>query len=674
MRSTLYEALEIEPTSDVPVIRAALRTVLRRFWSAPRDASGDNEEAVRFVALSASILTDDARREAYDASARPTAGSNPWRADLPATPGSGATNSLGGDAHEDGASALDVSVAEPALLPAIKALAEPLPEEKIWSPAYVYAAAAAAALILFFGIWMLLSDSLTAFSVLAVWLLALCVSYAIAASVKASAAEQGTASLSRLAIVKWRRESSVFVGSPPPQQDTAWIFRLRVMELTRSAAGYSTLPRVAHRVLARLADYGLIAFAALLVLGLINAFAPSLNGVVSVLRSPLVLPIIVVLLGVAYDVFWLSRWRTTPGKWLVGAVVATGVTQADDHTNDTQAQRLWRRARKQALDAMAFGIWPLAMVRAGARLKSIRSAESSWDAASDSVVALRATPVVARAAAVAIAVSAASVAAHLWIVDAKALQAIVSESFDSAKSTVASVVPALPSLPDISSTTPPTPATAGADSDTKTTASASAAAAPANPGASDKPAANSTATPANPGSVPPTSGAVGTSAAAGAATASPNGSSPAAAPVASEVISPKQAPQPPPTRVPAPPSTASKAGNATVAKSTPLDPGQQLQTQLDAQTRAAQERRNRIDKVAAQVSTARQNGNYANLQGVCQRWTEDQPASAEAWRCLGLAKFQAGAGRDALPALRQALKLDPNDPETESAILRILRP
>jgi cytochrome c-type biogenesis protein CcmH/NrfG len=62
------------------------------------------------------------------------------------------------------------------------------------------------------------------------------------------------------------------------------------------------------------------------------------------------------------------------------------------------------------------------------------------------------------------------------------------------------------------------------------------------------------------------------------------------------------------------------------------------------------------------------------LQGVCERWTEDQPGSAEAWRCLGLARHQAGAGRDALPALRQALKLEPNDAQVEAAILRILRP
>jgi cytochrome c-type biogenesis protein CcmH/NrfG len=39
-----------------------------------------------------------------------------------------------------------------------------------------------------------------------------------------------------------------------------------------------------------------------------------------------------------------------------------------------------------------------------------------------------------------------------------------------------------------------------------------------------------------------------------------------------------------------------------------------------------------------------------------------------------LAQQQNGAGRDALPALRQALKLEPKDSQVEAAILRILRP
>ena len=92
------------------------------------------------------------------------------------------------------------------------------------------------------------------------------------------------------------------------------------------------------------------------------------------------------------------------------------------------------------------------------------------------------------------------------------------------------------------------------------------------------------------------------------------------------------------------------------------------------QATAAQARRVRIDAYAKQAEGARRSGNYAGLLGSCQRWTQEQPGNGEAWRCYGLAQFQGGAGREALPALRQALKLEPRDSQVEAAILNILRP
>ena len=89
---------------------------------------------------------------------------------------------------------------------------------------------------------------------------------------------------------------------------------------------------------------------------------------------------------------------------------------------------------------------------------------------------------------------------------------------------------------------------------------------------------------------------------------------------------------------------------------------------------ASQARRVRIEGYAKQAEAARRSSNYGAMQGTCQRWTQDQPGNGEAWRCLGLAQFQGGAGREALPALRQALKLEPKDAQVEAAILSILRP
>ena len=95
---------------------------------------------------------------------------------------------------------------------------------------------------------------------------------------------------------------------------------------------------------------------------------------------------------------------------------------------------------------------------------------------------------------------------------------------------------------------------------------------------------------------------------------------------------------------------------------------------MEKQANAAHARRVRIDGYARQAEAARRSGNYGGLQSACQQWTQEQPGSAEAWRCYGLAQHQNGAGREALPALRQALKLEPNDSQVEAAILRTLRP
>ena len=89
---------------------------------------------------------------------------------------------------------------------------------------------------------------------------------------------------------------------------------------------------------------------------------------------------------------------------------------------------------------------------------------------------------------------------------------------------------------------------------------------------------------------------------------------------------------------------------------------------------ASRARMMRIDGYARQGETARRSGNYEGMQAACQRWTQDQPGNGEAWRCLGLAQFQGGAGREALPALRQSLKLEMGDAQVEAAILSILRP
>ena len=60
-----------------------------------------------------------------------------------------------------------------------------------------------------------------------------------------------------LAILNWRREKSVFLGTNQPQEDASWIFQLRMAELERAKAGRTSEPRPWNRLAARLFDYAL---------------------------------------------------------------------------------------------------------------------------------------------------------------------------------------------------------------------------------------------------------------------------------------------------------------------------------------------------------------------------------------------------------------------------------
>jgi hypothetical protein len=429
MRATFYEALEVQSTADTGAIRAALRAILRRFWSVPRDPSGDTEEAVRFVALGAAILTDDQRRESYDIAARRGANTNPWRV---SDDGASMNDSNMLKMEDSSASNLPINHGEPRVLPPVTALTDALPEQTTWTSGVAYGlgalALAMAALFVYFVLGLWFGSVVAMFAMLAL----LAASVVVALQLKVVTTELSGFTLSRLAITKWRRETSVFVGDPPPQQDTAWIFRLRVMELTRSAAGYSSALHIGIRMLARVVDYSLVAILLLLVLWTVGWLMPDLSGLIALLRSPLVLPALVVLLAIPIDSIAIAKWRTTPGKFLLGVVVASGLTQPDDRPTPDRASLAFARAVAFARDVGYFGLWPLALARWSAHAKKIRLDEGSWEAAGDSVTLVRAAPLFLRVAGVSLALAGAIGVAALWAHDVKTL---VPKWFDRASAT-----------------------------------------------------------------------------------------------------------------------------------------------------------------------------------------------------------------------------------------------
>lgn len=606
MRHSLYDALEVSPSASVAVVAAALRGVVRRFWSVPRDASGDSEEAVRFAALAASILIDPIRRKDYDAALNPGVGAGPWR--LPISGASArevAADGLSAQSRSPTSSGAELSQISteatlPTSLPGVDALAEPLPDGSAWASPRVWLGWVIAVVVLqaasttFIPEWGLFSP------LQAVVIAALSVLIALAFAFWLSRPMTllgPAAGLSRLGIIKWRREGSIFIGVPPPQHDTAWIFKLRLMELTRSGAGFITATGVWRRLTARAMDYALIA-TVLYCLTVLGEKVFDLSGPwLIVLRSPLVLPVFVVLAAVPLEALSLRVIRTTPGKWLMGLVVVCAVTRPADHRTPATAQLAWARASRAAWTGAALGVWPIAVFRVLKNWRDARDREVEWDARGDSVVMARSMTTPAVATALVVLLAATVVLVGGWRRDYNALWPYAVTWAVTSDSRIVGLLMAGPVDPVAPASLEPTP----------------------------------------PRSVsPPEPASVATTDAA----KSVNDAGKATRPVKAA-----GAQQPSPT-----------------------------EAQMSQQVSAAQARRIRIDGYERQAENGQRSGNYAGLQSSCKRWTGEQPGNALAWRCLGLAQFQNGAGRDALPALRQSLKLGSKDPQVEDAILRILRP
>lgn len=601
MRNSLYDALEVNPSSSTHAIQAALRTVVRRFWAVPRDASGDSEEAVRFAALAAAILVDPVRRKDYDAALNPGVGAGPWRLPIASrqdgeAAGEGATHSRIFADEGDEVSQLTIESATPKALPGVDALAEPLPDGKAWTSPLVWLAFLSSWLLLWYGLsrpfleWFELSN-LTALLLASV---ATAMAFALAAWMSrnqeiASAA----ASLSRLAIIKWRREGSIFIGAPPPQHDTAWIFKLRLMELTRSASGFVTAASPWRRLIARLIDYALIAVALYVGIYCIDQILPILDAGFIFVRSPLVLPTLVVLGAVPAAALFHRIFGTTPGKWLFSLQLVTGITRPADHSEPSDHRLRWSRASRAAWSGAALGLWPIALWRLPRNLRLARDTETDWEGNGDSLVMARPPTAPTFATGIVILMATTLILLSGWRRDYIAVWPYVVTLTVSVQATLDSVL--------------------------GTNLLGSTAATP-------KPVAVDVQASAAPPPAPVT----------------------AATPATREQVAKQRVP----------PVAASIGPEADMAK----------------QASAAQARRVRIDAYVRQAESARRSGNYAALLGNCQRWTQEQPGNGEAWRCYGLAQFQGGAGREALPALRQALRFEPRDSQIEAAILSILRP
>ena len=283
MKATLYEALGINPAASDEEVRASLRRLIRKYYTRTRDGQGNVEEALRFINHASRILSDPHRRSRYDQELAVSAGTTEQKiahvVNHAVAEAGEQTDVAGTSPAEDAAGAPDLEASLDAAMD--HALVdEPAQETALHHPGLtervvsfsrspwvtlglcVLFGAFIAAAILF----VTPADAVLVAKQVLVWLtlvlIVLAVVYGVVhavAWVKRRAAPPPPALQPQtdLAILNWRREKSVFLGTNQPQEDASWIFQLRMAELERAKSGRTSEPRPWHRLAARLFDYAI---------------------------------------------------------------------------------------------------------------------------------------------------------------------------------------------------------------------------------------------------------------------------------------------------------------------------------------------------------------------------------------------------------------------------------
>ncbi|MEO8537686.1 MAG: DnaJ domain-containing protein [Betaproteobacteria bacterium] len=604
MKATLYDALGISPTSSNDEVRAALRGLIRKYYTKTRDGQGNVEEALRFINHASRILGDSDRRERYDLElVRSTEGDTP-----PPSTQQVDQALLGDDEHTDVGSD---PLSEPADLsdapqpggaaPDVPALHHPGLTERVASfgrsPLLTYGLCGVfAAFIAGAIVFVTPADFVVVARQVLGWLM---IAFLVLGSVYL--AVHGVVYMRRhqrgsrsslhpqtdLAILNWRRERSVFLGTNQPQEDASWIFQLRMAELERAKSGRTSEPRPWHRLAARMFDYSIWGLVLALLLSQLRAMGAVADDLAYWLIHPLLAPIVVTASWMPVEALLITAVGTTPGKWLFGIYLQFSISDAyASRSMSAQLSLGMRRAIRVWFEGVACGFPLLAPVLvAVAYEKLIEHQETDWDFAEDCLVTHGPAGVINTVTGVC------GLASMMWLYGV-AWQQPMADSMAWAQSTVAEALPSsatvkgrfddasqridklLPAMPTISAFAPAKPARA-----------------------SQEPSG-----PAGPEGVPRAT----------------DGASPA---------------------------TSDAAFEATVA-----------------------ERRARIDRLKIEGPRLLRAGNARRAAELCRAWVDLDLASADAWRCLGRSQQALGQYQDALASFRKARQRDPLDRSLDAAI------
>ena len=191
-----------------------------------------------------------------------------------------------------------------------------------------------------------------------------------------------------LAILNWRREKSVFLGTNQPQEDASWIFQLRMAELERAKSGRTSEARPWQRLAARIFDYAIWGLVLALLLSELRGMGVVPPEVAFWLGHPLLAPVLITGSWVPIEALLIASIGTTPGKWLFGVFLQFSISDAYAR-RDTRAQldRAMRRSFRVWWEGIGCGFPLLAPVLiAVAYEKLSQNQETDWDFAQDVLV------------------------------------------------------------------------------------------------------------------------------------------------------------------------------------------------------------------------------------------------------------------------------------------------
>ena len=411
MKATLYEALGVLPTSSDEDVRASLRRLIRKYYAKTRDGQGNVEEALRFINHASRILSDRERRERYDQELAISTGTTEQRIAHVvnnAVAESGEQTDVGALAEvqpraspeamdEDLETGLDAD--------------EPVMEANHHHPGLTERVATfgrspivTLGLCTLFGAFIASAiafvtpaDTILVAKQVLVWLtitlLALTLIYGVVHGIawlrrRSGAPQAVLVPQTDLAILNWRREKSVFLGTNQPAEDASWIFQLRMAELERAKSGRTSEPRPWQRLAARIFDYAIWGLVLALLLSELRGTGVMPADLAFWLGHPLIAPILITGTWVPIEALLLAAVGATPGKWLFGVFLQFSISDAYAR-RDTRAQleRALRRAFRVWWEGVACGFPLLAPVLiAVAYEKVAQNQETDWDFAQDILV------------------------------------------------------------------------------------------------------------------------------------------------------------------------------------------------------------------------------------------------------------------------------------------------